>query len=350
MPAVLLALLWFTIVITLLSLVRHPHWIFRTWDFPRVQIASTGALAGVSYALLCFRGTPGEWLTLLGGAAAMTFQVVKIWPYTPFAGKRVERADKQDDASTVSLMVSNVLMENEQHDRFLATVSRRDPDLVLGVEFNARWMAATECLRDSYPYVIARPQENYYGMVLFSKLPLVNSHVKYLIQDDVPSIHTGIELRSGAVVYLHCVHPRPPEPVRDQDAKPRDAELVSIGRYIGDEEDRPTIVAGDLNDVAWSHTSQMFLRLSGLLDPRMGRGFYNSYHAQYKLCRFPLDHVFHSNDFKLVDLQRLPEIGSDHFPIYIRLLFDPSAEAEQPEPEERPGDQQEAQEKIRDAE
>jgi endonuclease/exonuclease/phosphatase (EEP) superfamily protein YafD len=41
-----------------------------------------------------------------------------------------------------------------------------------------------------------------------------------------------------------------------------------------------------------------------------GRGFYNSYHAEHRLLRYPLDHVFHSNHFRLVDLQRLRSIGS----------------------------------------
>ena len=65
----------------------------------------------------------------------------------------------------------------------------------------------------------------------------------------------------GDVINLHCLHPRPPEPLRNQDATPRDAELVLVGRAIGDNPaDPPTIVTGDLNDVAWSHTTRLFLR------------------------------------------------------------------------------------------
>jgi endonuclease/exonuclease/phosphatase (EEP) superfamily protein YafD len=142
------------------------------------------------------------------------------------------------------------------------------------------------------------------------------------------------------------LHPRPPEPIRDQDSKPRDAELVAVGRAIRADGDRPTIVAGDLNDVAWSPTTELFLRLSGLLDPRVGRGFYNSFHADHVLVRYPLDHVFHSNHFTLTELRRLPHIGSDHFPMLIELCYEPAAKALQPKPEPAAGDQAGANEKL----
>ena len=83
----------------------------------------------------------------------------------------------------------------------------------------------------------------------------------------------------------------------------------------------PSIVMGDLNDVAWSHTTRRFQRLSGHLDPRVGRGFYNTFHAQVPVWRWPLDHLFHSARFRLVEMVRLPDIGSDHFPMLFRLAL-----------------------------
>jgi endonuclease/exonuclease/phosphatase (EEP) superfamily protein YafD len=112
----------------------------------------------------------------------------------------------------------------------------------------------------------------------------------------------------------------------------------------------PCIVTGDLNDVAWSRTTKMFQKISGLLDPRIGRGFYNTFHAQFPLLRFSLDHLFHSNEFRVRTLQVLPGIGSDHFPFFVSLSFEPDAVAEQPEPVPDPEAHQEKEEAVQEAE
>jgi endonuclease/exonuclease/phosphatase (EEP) superfamily protein YafD len=228
----------------------------------------------------------------------------------------------------------------------LQVVRAADPDLILAIEIDAWWDAQLKPLEATYPYVVSWPQDNKYGMLLLSRLRLIEPQVQFLVQDDIPSIHTWVELPTGTRFCLHGLHPRPPEPIRDQDATPRDAELVLVGRAVGRDELQPTVVAGDLNDVAWSHTTTLFLRLSRLLDPRIGRGFYNTYHAHYPFFRFALDHVFHSACFTVSALQRLAHLGSDHLPIYIELQYEPQVQATHGEPAAEPAQQREAQQKI----
>jgi len=115
------------------------------------------------------------------------------------------------------------------------------------------------------------------------------------------------------------------------------------------ERDGPTIVAGDLNDVAWSRTTRLFQKISRLLDPRIGRGRFNTYHADHWWLRWPLDHVFHSDDFRLLRLEVQPSIGSDHFPIFAEFSYEPAGEDEQSAPSNDHGDQQEADARIEEA-
>lgn len=82
-----------------------------------------------------------------------------------------------------------------------------------------------------------------------------------------------------------------------------------------------SIVDGDLNDVAWSRTTSKFQRLAKALNPRRGRGFYATFHADYWIARWPIDHLFHTKEFSTATLEVLPHIGSDHFPVFVRLCW-----------------------------
>ena len=344
----LVAALGFTAsVVTLLSLHKGSHWIIRAWDFPRVQIATLSALSASLFRAFFFRGSRRDYLFLSSNLLCLLWQGWKIFPFTPLARHQVKATRKElRRERTFRLLMANVMLENTDASRLLALIRECDPDLVLAVEINTAWQKALSPLHETYPHRVEQPQENYYGLVLFSRFPLIDPKVEFLMQDDIPSVRTAFDLPGGERIYLHGLHPRPPEPVRDQDSTPRDAELVAVGRAIRAAGDRPTVVAGDLNDVAWSPTTELFVRLSGLLDPRVGRGFYNSFHADKVYMRYPLDHVFHSHHFTLTDLRCLPHIGSDHFPVLIELCYDPAAGRAQPRPHADAGDEEDADEKL----
>lgn len=347
---------------TLLNFSKHPHWYIRIWDFPRTFVAALAAAIFVIYAIF-FHQNWWDWVLIAGLALVVGRQVYLIYPYTPLARPSVKRAPEpspedlsaarspRDRDSALRLVISNVLQENREFELWLRVVRENDPDVIVAVEVNGAWDAALSSLRADYPFVLRHPQENYYGLAVYSRLPFAEEpKVRFLVQDDVPSAHLTLRLRDGQPVCLHALHPRPPEPVRDQDSAPRDAELVILGREIAEHQRaEPTIVCGDLNDVAWSFTTQLFLRLSRLLDPRRGRGQFNSYNARSRIFRFPLDHVFHSDEFQLIDLRVLPYVGSDHFPVLIELCCLPEqARRDQSESRPRADDQQQASEIVQE--
>ena len=333
--------------VTLLSFSKGSHWFIRAWDFPRVQIAALSALSASLFRAFFFRGSRRDYLFLSSNLLCLLWQGWKIFPFTPMARNQVKasRADSPR-ARTFRLLMANVMLENNDADRLLARIRENDPDIVLVVEIDTAWQKALSPLRETYPHRVEQPQDNYYGLILFSRFPLIDPKIDFLVQHDIPSVHTAFELPGGERIYLHGLHPRPPEPIRDQDSTPRDAELVVVGRAIRAAGDRPTLVAGDLNDVAWSPTTELFVRLSGLLDPRVGRGFYNSFHAEKFYLRYPLDHVFHSRHFTLTDLRCLASIGSDHFPVLIELCYEPDAEFQQAKPRADAGDEKDADDKL----
>ena len=331
------------------SLIPRDEWWFRGADFPRLQILAVGMIALV---LLIFWQQPwGLWREIIFIAllAALAYQLKMVLPYTFIWKKQVQqvRQDQLNPKQQISLIVSNVLTPNHQYQLLIAQIEKYQPDLVLTLESDQAWQNALTVIEKDYPYRVPVPLDNLYGMHLYSRLELKNTEVKFILSDEIPSIHSTVILPSGQPVQLYCLHPKPPSPTEAKDSTLRDAELLMVGDRIKDL-DQSCIVMGDLNDVAWSRTTRLFQRISGLLDPRVGRKYINTFHANYQFLRWSLDHVFHSTDFALVEMKRLPNIGSDHFPIYVVLQSGGVFDQVQEELEQSPADEQEAQQAIQD--
>jgi len=336
------------IVAPLLRILKKDDWWIRVFDFPHLQTTGLGLICLLLYLLFPFGiGLPNVILMVLLGGVIL-YQAYQILPYTIFYPFQVERSNEPHPDNCLSILVSNVYMYNTDYEKTLKTIQNADADLVLLVETNNAWKKHMAALEETYPHTILHPIENTYGLLFYSKLPLHNSEVKFLIEDDVPSLHTCIRLRSGKTIKFYGVHPRPPSPTENDRSTERDAELVLVGRAAKNET-MPVIVAGDLNDVAWSHTTRLFQKISGLLDPRIGRGLFNTFHAKYFFFRWPLDHIFHSYHFRLNAIERMPYTGSDHFPMFISLCHDPVPEAAEEVPAPDQDEIQEANEKVEDA-
>jgi endonuclease/exonuclease/phosphatase (EEP) superfamily protein YafD len=333
---------------TLLPLSRGDAWWIRIFDFPRIQIGFL--LAATLAAHLVWRGGGGLWSNLFDAAllACLAYQCYSMFPYTRLARRQVEQSRLAEPEARVSLLFANVLMTNRESGRLRETIRRADPDIILAVEADEWWRGQLAGFEETHPHTVLRPQDNTYGMLLYSRLELLGPEVRFLVQDDIPSMHARALMPSGHEFELHCLHPRPPFPTEDERSTERDAELLLVGKSIKGTQ-TPVVVFGDLNDVAWSRTNHLFQKISGLLDPRVGRGFYNTFHANYPFVRLPLDHFFHSPHFRLLDFRRLPAFGSDHFPVYISLSYEPDAVRQQPEKHADAGERQEAEEKIEKA-
>lgn len=331
------------------SLIPRDEWWIRGADFPRLQILVLGFIAFVLFLLVDHPWTAFNQLLFVGLIAALAYQLKMVLPYTFVWKKQVKQVkqDQLDPDRQISLIVSNVLTTNTKYHLLIEQIQTHQPDLVLTLETDQAWQDALAVIEPDYPYRVPVPLDNLYGMHLYSKLELSETEVKFILSDEIPSIHTKVMLRSGQPVQLYCLHPKPPSPTEAKDSTLRDAELLIVGDQIKDLNES-CIVMGDLNDVAWSRTTRLFQRISGLLDPRVGRRYVNTFHADYPLLRWSLDHVFHSTDFALVHMERLKHVGSDHFPVYLVLQTGRVFEHHQEALEETDQDDQEAKEAIQE--
>ena len=319
------SLLAMLLVVSILSFSYSQHYLIRSCDFVRLQVVylACASLIAASY-LISRTGSVFYIGCALASIIVMLLQVGWIYPYTRLANKEVASSNKSDKHS-IRIMSANVLMSNTEYDQLIALVKTHQPDFLITLESDQTWQNKLSSLEQEYRYRVYCPKDNRYGMHLYSKFKIKQQQVCELIESDIPSIHILFEDADGVEVQGHFIHPAPPSPTEEDSSRPRDTELIILAKALKNRQ-RPCIVAGDLNDVAWSRSTRLFMRISGLLDPRKGRGFFNTFHASYFFMRWPLDHLFHSNEFSVKRIERLAKYGSDHFALLTELVYNPDSD------------------------
>ena len=328
------------IISPLFPLTKNPHWFFRTPDFIRLQSLVVQVILLILLFVFNLKLNTFQWILALGLLGAILYQFEKVYPYSSLFKRRKSNLTKEK----ISLLAANVLQDNTHYEKFLAIIHKYDPDLVLGMETNLAWENAFSVIEEKYPYTVKIPLENYYGMHLYSKRELFNITKKHQVEENVPSIFCEVEIGKGKNILLICLHPAPPSPTENDTSIERDAELMLTGKLIRNQE-LPTVVCGDMNDVVWSRPTRLFKKMTGMKDPRVGRGFFPTYHAKYWFMRFPLVHIFHTKDLIVGKIERTRYFGSDQFGMYYEIHIKNTSETPK-NPHLKPDEKEEIHELI----
>ena len=300
-------------LVSVLPTLNTDYWVVRMADFPRLQIlVLLGIVTAVALLVLWDRRLLVLVLVGVSGAAAATHAIV-LWPYRPGHG---ELLGECADENRVSVMVVNVLAKNRVAEPLIRLVERVNPDLFLAMETDEWWDEALAPIASFMPHTLSEIQNGFFGLHLFSRLPLHDTEVRFLAGQDTPSLHADLPLGDGSEVRFVGMHPRPPQPF--QSSKPRDAQLFAAGLAMRDEEGA-YVVAGDLNATPWEDATERLKRIARLVDPRYGFGYVATYNAHSWWQRWPIDQVLHSPELVPVSVERLPDVGSDHFPYQVTL-------------------------------
>ena len=314
------------IIVTLGSLIYNSSlWFLQILNFPRLQVLILLTVWLIIFLLVPKRWTIATLVFVAGLVISIGIQAYILFPYSPLAARAVESATESsiNRGSVFSIIVANVWIKNRQVDELLKIIAVKNPTLVLTMEVNDWWVKQLNGLKKNYPYRLTFPTDNAYGMALYSKLPLKNPTIRFLNHDKVPSFTMNITLPDSSQFQLCTLHPVAPVPSQyPTNVGGKEVALLKAGRLIASQS-LPTVVAGDFNDVGWSHNITQFAAISGLQDVRYGRGMYSTFDAESLFMRWPLDYVFVSNQFKVRSIERLPAFGSDHFPYYVQLTFQP---------------------------
>ncbi|AHM62642.1 hypothetical protein D770_21975 [Flammeovirgaceae bacterium 311] len=312
------------ILASLLSLIYDlAYWYSKVVDFPRLQYLIVALICLLIFVLLNKKWGFASVFLAVGLLTAITIHATRILPYI-VGDKPVPDVAQEaiSQENSVGILIANVLITNKEAADFLEIVEQTDPDMLLVMEVDQWWVNQLQGLKVEYPYIMEYPLENAYGMALYSRFPLKDTEIKFFNHDDVPSFHAKVILPSGEAFRFHGMHPVAPVPSDKYPDNVGEEEvgLLKVGQLVA-AESLPSIVAGDFNDVSWSHTSRLFGDAGSLKNVRLGRGLYNSFNAKSLIMRWPLDHFFVTREFALLELERLRKFNSDHFPMFAKLVL-----------------------------
>ncbi|MEM1059643.1 MAG: endonuclease/exonuclease/phosphatase family protein [Verrucomicrobiota bacterium] len=265
-------------------------------------------LAALALLLRCWWALAGS-----GVLVAITF-----WPLMPLYLDTSQHTEK----ATFSVGAMNVLTRNRDHDAVLNAVRAREPDILLVMETDRNWLAQLETLRDLYPFILAEPRRDNFGIALLSKFEPTKAEIRTFGEADVPSVVAWYEIDGRRLLFVGT-HPVPPSSA--EAVRLRDGQMEEVAAFL---RRRPpgwnTILAGDLNNTPFSASFRNLLARTRLRDTAEGFGYQPTWPVEMPWFWIPIDHILVSNKIRVADRSVGPAVGSDHFPVWAELGFAPS--------------------------
>lgn len=299
------------VMLTLIGFLDTDYWLLSLPTHLRVQY--TAGFAGVSIGYL--------WLNLYYRVPIplvfMCLLSITIAPlYMPPDNSSAQRAVKSE--KRITLMSMNLLTENEQTRKVRNLIRRKQPDVILLMEMNQRWLDQLEPLFDTYPYRTAQPRPDNFGIALFSRKPFEEISIRRVSSHRVPVVFASVrhEGRTIRLVGLHALPAWKPDYFHGRN------ELLSVVSAELARVEGPKMVIGDLNTTSWSSHFQSFTKTAGVRDSRYGFGIQPTWPAiWYHPLKMSLDHCLVSREFIVRHREADPYIGSDHYPILVELAL-----------------------------
>lgn len=303
MPTLVLAV---SAILTIAGFFSQYGWGFDLASHFRVQYAAVQILC----ALLCFLQKKKRLLLLT--SVFLVINISQILPLYFLSGMTQAPAG---NAVKIKVLVINIHNENRQHEKVAAYIKKVNPDVLALEEINERWFNQLAETLKEFPNKKFVLREDNFGIGLFSKLPPSQMAVEYYGQAHVPSILASFSIKDKSLDFLFT-HPLPPASQDYFDW--RNAQLSEIASLRAQFNDN-LVVVGDLNTTSWSHHFKDFQRKMRLQDSRKGFGVQVSWPTMFPLFGITIDHCLVSPQVRVLTRQVGPDIGSDHYPVYIEL-------------------------------
>lgn len=207
----------------------------------------------------------------------------------------------------------NVLQFNQRHELVAEHILQLDADILAFQEVDQLWAdSLLKVLAAEYPYFSLAPQDNCYGMALFSRKPLKDIQLRFWQGYPAISAHMEAGGQEHLILSLHAA-----SPVSKARFRARNIQLISAAQLVKDT-GLPTLLIGDLNTVPWDAALRPLLESASLQDSR-ARHYTATWPNFMGRWGIPIDYVLHSSHWQRLGHSVHPIPGSDHRAIVATL-------------------------------
>jgi len=270
----------------------------------RVQYAGIGLLGG----LVLIHARQRRWAAAAGLVAVGNLAVIAPLDFGP---------PQRPVAHSWRLLQLNVHTGHREPQRVLAYLRKVDADIVVLEEVNADWLLRLEPFLAAYPHRFVEPEEDNFGLVVASRVPVTSGAVEWIGEVQVPSVIAELDC-AGQPLHLVATHPLPP--IGTLYTRLRNDQLARLAERIAAMRG-PVLLAGDLNATSWSAAFRRLVAKTGLRDSRLGFGVQPSWPAFCPPLWVAIDHVLATPEVVVLDRQVGPSVGSDHLPVLVTFGF-----------------------------
>ncbi|MCP4323320.1 MAG: hypothetical protein GY787_16030 [Alteromonadales bacterium] len=196
-------------------------------------------------------------------------------------------------------------------------LEKEDPNIVVLQEVNSSWIKGLTQSLSKYKYRIEQPQNDNFGIAIYSKLPFTKANVISLGDLGLPSIEVSFS-HEGLDITLLATHPIPP--INHLYYSSRNNQLIDSANRLA-KQPGAKILVGDLNVTMWSSVHSAVETISELNNARQGFGILPTWPTNIPFLMIPIDHVLTSKHFVINNFKVGDDIGSDHLPVIIELAL-----------------------------
>ena len=301
--------LWGLSILTAILSIGILFW----WDYPLELLSNFRVyylLLAVGITLSCWLCQIWGWrvrLLLYFSLILVAFNSIWIVPwYLPQM--------QQSSGNSIRVLTFNINTQNDRWNEIANVILAVDPDVAVIIESSIESKEQLSQRLDRVLPFIYRTTGG--GLTIFSQFPLISPQSKTFNSGTI--LVTSLQIDSR-IINLVAAHPI--VPIKPDLFHRRNASLAEITTYL-QQQPKPLIFLGDLNLTLWSPYYSRLISRTLLHNTRLGFGIEPSWieaatYVHYPnwvttLVQIPIDHIFVSRDFKVVDTQTAKAANSDH--------------------------------------